>query len=722
MLYIPEGIMYALRLSILSLLVVVASIVANVPGGGSTGANVTVTEAGGNVTMSNGIVTLVIQVSSGTITSITSTLPGSTVTRNLLAGGYEGGKVYWELESGDGVYTLLKNPATDSGNCAVVQLFMNGQTQTPALDVTIDYALLRGNTGFYVCGILSHPAAYAAVTGGEWRVCTYLGGMFDWLSVDAKRNKKMITQAAWESIAAVTGAPPEVELVTQGPDSGQYECKYGYSADFGEEEGGWGWSSDTDNIGIWFTMPSLEYYQGGPKKREITCQAGPAVLNMWGGDHYAQNGMQEVVAAGATMRKIYGPFFVYLNQGAGAGAVYNYANTASHAAALAQADSLFHDAQNQSAAEQSAWPYTWFNDTGYKQQAGRATVTGTFAINDTGLRNASPANMWIGLAPDNGIDFQFQFFTYEFWVKTGAGGTFTIPHVLPGTYALYAFGPGDVGTFKYPTDITVAAGQSLNLGTVTWTPPRTASTIWQIGIPDRDSHEFLNGDSLYMYWQTSYINYTPDFGTGITYTVGTSVDATTWNYSMMNAQTWKVNFTLPKAPTAGTNARLYVGLASSLGSNPQFSLNGTLIGNLKPPTLDQSDAVIRMGSQGAFWDTAVIFNANLLKAGANTLTITQGANATLEWDCLRMEAAGTGMVYTGVTNENRSFAPDRRANSWRGTSLVQGDGIHGMDLMRPDGRIIAHADPGQTLNLSRLAHGVYLVRCGARVFPVSWTR
>ncbi len=537
--------MHGLRMSIFSLLAVAATALANVPGGGTTGANVTVTESGGNVTMSNGIITLIIQVSSGTITSITDTaiLGG----KNLLTGGYEGGKMYWELEEGNGVYTLLKDPATDSGNCAVVQLAMNGKSATPALDVNLDYALLRGNTGFYVCGILSHPASYAAVNGGEWRVNTYIGGMFNWLSVDAKRNKKMITQSAWESVVAVAGAPAEVERVTTGPDSGQDECKYGYSADFGETEGGWGWSSDTDNIGMWYTVPSIEYYQGGPKKRELTCQAGPALLNMWGGSHYGM-GNSEIVAAGATMRKIYGPFFVYFNKGAGAGAVYNYANTASHAAAQAQANALFQDAQAQSAAEQSAWPYTWFNDTGYKQQSGRATVTGTFAINDTGAPNASPANMWIGLAPDNGVSFQEQFFTYQFWVKTGAGGAFTIPHVLPGTYALWAFGPGDVGTFKNATDITVTAGQTLNLGTVTWTPPRTASTIWQIGKPDRDSHEFLNGDSLYMYWPTSWVNYTSEFGSGITYTVGTSVDSSTWNYSMMNAQTWKVNFTLPKAP------------------------------------------------------------------------------------------------------------------------------------------------------------------------------
>jgi rhamnogalacturonan endolyase len=705
--------MYKLIMAILSLSVVAASALANVPGGGTTGANVTVTEAGGNVTMSNGIVTLTIQEASGTITNITW---GG---RNILAGGTDGGKVYWELEEGNGVYKLLTDPTTNGGDCAVVQMSMNGATATPALDVTIDYALLRGNTGFYACGILSHPANYPAVNGGEWRVNIYCGGMFDWLSVDAKKNRLMCTMSDWANAIAVAGAPKEVMELTTGIYKGEDECKYSYSADYGELEGGWGWSSDTDNIGIWTTMPSLEYYQGGPKKRELTCQAGVAMLNMFGGSHYGM-GNSEIVAAGATMRKIYGPFFYYFNQGVGAGFIdTNINDPSTQAKALAQANSLFLDAQAQSAAEQSAWPYTWFPDTGYKQESGRGTVTGTFAISDTGAPNASPANMWIGLAPDDGgVSFQEQFFTYQFWVKTGAGGAFTIPHVLPGTYNLWAFGPGDVGTFENATPITVTAGQSLNLGTVTWTPPRTASTIWQIGIPDRDSHEFLNGDSLYMYWPTSWVNYAADFGTGITYTVGTDDYATKWNYSMMNAQTWKVNFTLPKAPTAGTNGRLYVGLASSDGSNPQFSLNGTTIGNLTPGFT--SDAVTRLGSHGAFWDTAVVFNANLLKAGANTLTITQGGG-NLTWDCLRMEADGTGLIGTDVRSENSPLPLVRRAISWQGTAL-EGDGVHGVDLVRADGRIIAHSDAGQRLDLSHISHGIYFARCGAEVFPVAWTR
>jgi hypothetical protein len=148
-------------------------------------------------------------------------------------------------------------------------------------------------------------------------------------------------------------------------------------------------------------------------------------------------------------------------------------------------------------------------------------------------------------------------------------------------------------------------------------PPRTAETIWEIGVPDRDSHEFLNGDSLYGYWATSYVNYPTEFPRGVTYTVGTDKYAKTWNYAMMNANTWKVDFTLPKAPTTGT--------------------------------------------------------------------------------------------------------PVHHAMALKSDFLV-GDGIHELVVMGLNGRIYAHSQAGQSLDLSRLARGAYFARCGAKVLAIPLTR
>jgi len=258
--------------------------------------------------------------------------------------------------------------------------------------------------------------------------------------------------------------------------------------------------------------------------------------------------------------------------------------------------------------------------------------------------------MWIGLAPDDGLDPQAQFFTYQYWVRTGCDGSFTIPHVVPGTYALWAFGRGAAGTFttatgtiassslltKFTTptsDVTVTAGQTEALGTVTITPPRTAATVWEIGVPDRDSHEFLNGAINYTDWATSYETYAANFGKGVTYTVGTDDYSKVWNYSDMDSSLWTVNFTMAAAPTG--QARLYVALAANEGGGLTVNVNGTQVGTLAPQ--NQSDAVVRLGSHGYFWDGQILFNASALKAGANTLTI-KGAGDALEWDYLRLEA------------------------------------------------------------------------------------
>jgi len=606
------------------------------------GAAVTATKGNGTYTLSNGIVSIVVTCADGSIK--TWTYNGT----NVLAGGDQGGQVYWELEAGNGTCALTSDPTTNGGNQAEVRIHTTGSTNN--LDVDIDYAVLRGSSGFYATGILTHPAAYAATNGGEWRSNVYNGSIFDWNSLDAVRNGADsaagamgwldTTESDWVNGVAVTGAPKEVE---QAPN-GVYVCKYSWTADLGDTDA-WGWSSSTKNIGMFIALGSKEYYNGGPKKRELmgSMLNGPDLLNMLGGSHYTQNEVSETIAAGTALSKVYGPFFYY-NNSVPAGTAN--ANTV-----------LFADAIAQAKAEQAAWPYRWFvnpsgGDGNYVQETGRGTVTGTLAIADPGATKASPGDMWIGLAPDDGLDPQAQFFTYQFWVRTGCDGSFTIPHVIPGTYALWAFGRGAAGTFTTATgtipnstiltpftkptaSISVTAGQTQNLGMVTITPPRTAATVWEIGVPDRDSHEFLNGAINYTNWATSYVTYAANFGGGVTYRVGTDDYSKVWNYSDMDTSPWTVDFTMAAAPTG--KARLYVALAANEGGSLTVTVNGTQVGTLAPQ--NQSDAVVRLGSHGYFWDGQIVFNATALKAGANTLTI-KSSGAALEWDYLRLEAGG----------------------------------------------------------------------------------
>jgi rhamnogalacturonan endolyase len=304
---------------------------------------------------------------------------------------------------------------------------------------------------------------------------------------------------------------------------------------------------------------------------------------------------------------------------------------------------LWRDAQAQAKAEQSAWPYRWFKNADYVQEAGRGTVSGVLKVTDAGNPAAKSGGAWIGLAPDDhGTEFQEQARTYQFWVRTDADGRFTIPHVLPGAYHLWAFGAGNIGTFER-ANVEVRAGQALDLGTVQWTPPRVAGTVWEIGVPDRDSQEFHDGDFNYTQWAT-YEKHLAS-SAPLTYTVGRSDWHKDWEYAQFGTAPWTIQFALANTPPKDAPASLYIGLASS-ESTLSVTVNGAEVGTYKAP--HGSHAPVRLGSHGAFADTRMAIPPGLLKQGENTVVIRQvpvkGRAGTTQYDYVRLEAAGTRLA------------------------------------------------------------------------------
>jgi rhamnogalacturonan endolyase len=607
---------------------------ANVPGGGTgNGPDVTLKDDGNSVVLDNGIVSIRINKADATIRSFT--YQGL----DLFQGGHNGGQFYWSWNAPayggphNVTATLTADPAANHGDYAEVKLHApwSGKSGDAAMDVDVYYSLKRGAQGYYATAMLDHPAAYPRTDVGEWRSNAYVSPIFDWLSVDDKRQRLMPTVDDMAHTRPVRGAPKEVFLLTTGRYAGQYECKYAYSADLGSENA-WGWSSTSKRVGIWMTVPSHEYYNGGPMKRELTVHMDNTLLNMLNGSHYGM-GAPFIMPAGSEVRKTYGPFFVYAN---------SYQGPASDPSSKV-VDALWRDAQAQAAAEQSAWPYAWFRHAGYVQEAGRGTVTGTLAVADAGNPAATGAGAWIGLAPDDdGTNFQQQAKTYQFWVKVGADGHFTIPHVLPGSYNLWAFGAGNIGTFKRAR-VDVRAGQALDLGAVQWTPPRVAPTVWEIGVPDRDTHEFHDGDFAYTQWAT-YAKHLND-AASLTYTVGKSDWHKDWEYAQFGAAPWNIEFTLADAPPKDAPASLYIALASS-ESTLRVTVNGTQVGTYA--AVDASHAPVRLGSHGAFADTRMAIPPGLLKGGANTIAIAQvpnkGRTGTTQYDYVRLEAAGARLA------------------------------------------------------------------------------
>jgi autotransporter-associated beta strand protein len=655
----------------------------NVPGGGTgTGPNVGLVDNGSSVTISNGIISILCTKSGATIDQINYTYNngGGTQTINLLSGNPNGGQLYWELGNFGGgtfVSTVTADPANNGGNYAEIRLVSDSASNGM---MEVRFSMLRGSTGFYVTPIWSHRSGDQPLSMGESRDNIYAGSIFNWMSVDSTRNRLM--EVSGGSAIGVLGAPVEVSLWTNGIYAGRYEDKYKYTADFGEERL-WGWSSvgtGARNVGLWNILAGVEYYNGGPMKRELFEHIGTTVLNVTHGSHFG-GGTDATWVQGEAWTHVFGPFFIYCN---------NITNTLTATNQAAQ--TLYADALAQGAAEQSAWPYAWFtNVADYAQAANRGTVKGQMVINDVYNPNASASNLWVGVvqqpsSPAGIYDFQKWTKPYQFWVKTDVSGNFEIPDVIAGgNYTLYAFGPGAAGTFQSqpqtggsapnsvdipasPFSVTVTGGSTNNLDMVTWTPTRVGPTVFEIGYPDRTGRKFRHGEDWWVgdigpsptnpspVW-SKFLEYPFDFPNEPNYVVGQSRWTTDWNFVQpivtdsagnYNGSTSTITFNLASPP--GGTASLYLALSSDFQGPLIVQVNGNdLAGSTGyfpaySGSSDQSDSTIREGIHGLYSDNRFTFSGSLLQQGQNTITINMRkggyfANHAM-YDYIRLEMPG----------------------------------------------------------------------------------
>jgi rhamnogalacturonan endolyase len=667
---------------------------ANIPGGGTgTGANVTITDNGTTVTMANGIVSITITKTDASIHTITYTYnnSGTTTVNQMLAGGGDTDDLYWLENTG----SFLGGPFTESvvantGTYAEISL----SYASPSNGIMeVHYSMLKGSPGFYATPILTHRAQDAEIYI-TLRPNIYAGSQFNWMSVDANRNKLMEVPAGGTLVCPTS--PVENYLWTSGYYQGHYEDKYKYTSDLYSLPA-WGWSSVGSagtNAGMWIVSASHEYYPGGPMDRSLMEHIGTTMLNVFTGNYYGLAADGNLLAA-EIWTKTYGPYFYYCN---------NVSTSITDPVQASQA--LYADALAQGAAEATAWPYSWFTNANYTQASGRGTVTGTMIISDTGNPNASAAGLWVGVVqqPTNNTsvyDFQEWTKAYEFWVKTDAHGNFSIPNVLAGSnYTLYAFGAGAPGTYmsqaqtggsppliiatpSTPFSVTVTGGATTALGTVTWTPTRYGPTVFEIGYPDRTARKFRHGDDYWVgdigpsptspssVW-TKFMEYPFDFPNGPNYIVGTSRWTTDWNFIQpsvySSAATWNpsssnISFTLPTGTSLSGDASIYLGLAADYDGAIIFTVNGTNLGNVSGLTATPNaavptsgyyvgyataDASIREGVNGAFSDERLTFPASVLHTGTSPNIINIGIRQVggsyfadhAMYDYIRLELAG----------------------------------------------------------------------------------
>jgi rhamnogalacturonan endolyase len=560
----------------------------------------------------------------------------------------------------------------------------------------------RGSSGIYAYAVFSHAASYPAASEGESRYITKLNHDFNWISVDADRNMLECTPQDWG--AGVVIHAKEQRILSTGYYKNSVEHKYSYNA-VQYKIPAYGWSSTKDHIGVWFINPTTEYLSGGASKLELVCHfdandnPDPIILDYWCAGHYA-GGAGCNIPAGEDWNKVIGPIFVYCNALADP-KVPSEADLATLEATAGNptvppawhdnATTLFQDALDQAKKEKAQWPYDWVNGVDYPHKEQRGTVTGQLVLNDPQAATTKLPHLTVGLAhPDytsraggfvqrsgngNLVTWAHDGNYYQFWNDGSEDGKFTLSNVRPGTYTLHAFADGVLGEIAQ-ANITVTAGQSLDLGKIEWQPVRYGKQMWEIGYPDRTGGKFYKGDPANYWLWGWYVRYGDLFPNDITYTIGKSDYHKDWFFEQVphalsdawknpaakdplnqpfgwmktaaagedmwrtigrgRATTWTIKFNMDKASQGTATLRLALAGADGNGGLA-VAVNGQNVGTIRPTPTN----ALRYNTDTGVWqERELAFDAALLKPGENEMQLTVPAGdltSGVVYDYLRLE-------------------------------------------------------------------------------------
>ena len=231
-------------------------------------------------------------------------------------------------------------------------------------------------------------------------------------------------------------------------------------------------------------------------------------------------------------------------------------------------------------------------------------------------------------------------------------GKFSIPNVRAGKYELHAIADGVLGEYA-KADVTIGPGGTVDLGKLEWKPVRYGRQLWQIGVPNRSAAEFLRGND-HWHWG-EYVDYAKLFPNDVNYTVGKSDFHKDWFIYQVphdtdpndvlgkgqgRATPWTVNFRLTTKPLAGQRGVLRLALAGVSARSLAVQVNGKDAGTVTG--LVYNATINRDGVEGSWVEKDVEFDASLMHAGANTLTLTVpagGITSGVAYDVVRLELA-----------------------------------------------------------------------------------
>jgi rhamnogalacturonan endolyase len=253
----------------------------------------------------------------------------------------------------------------------------------------------------------------------------------------------------------------------------------------------------------------------------------------------------------------------------------------------------------------------------------RGDVTGSLKLYD-GKQPASYALM-ILTAPQP--DWQLQVMNYIFSTRADADGNFTLPHVRPGLYTLFAAVPGVTGQFRRD-NILVSADGIIKLGAMNFVPAYYSAKLWEIGYADLRTTGFCLSDQPRQYGMDSQVP------ANLTYNVGTSDPSRDWYYAQDKPGDWQVAFNLNR--TYGGQAVLSLGIAGQTNDpRLQVSANGHPVGVY---TGGNSSALYRSAILGSSYEELKIlrFPAAALRKGPNVVTFHM-VKGSVMYDVVKLE-------------------------------------------------------------------------------------
>ncbi|XP_004287322.1 PREDICTED: probable rhamnogalacturonate lyase B [Fragaria vesca subsp. vesca] len=525
--------------------------------------------------------------------------------------------------------------------------------------VNIDkrYILQRGRTGFYTYAIFERLQGWPGGRMETLRVAFKLqGAKFRYMAVSDTRQRFMPT--AQDRARGKPLAYKEAVLLnneTSSPEfAGEVDDKYQYSAE-DKDIKVHGWISMAPPVGFWMITPSDESRMAGPFKQDLTSHVGPTSMTVFSCSHYVGRDVGLTFREGEAWKKLFGPVYVYLNS----------APPSSDSRSLIR--TLWNNAKDQMVQEVKSWPYNFISSQDYPPSNQRGSVSGQLLVNDRyipGIWVASSA--YVGLAAPGEVgSWQKESKGYQFWTQTDAKGNFFIEHVRPGHYNLYASVPGIVGDYKYEVDIIIKPGSKIQLGSITYQPPRIGPTLWEIGIPDRSAAEFYipepyptltnklyKGSELDKFRQYGlWARYNELYPKNdLIYKVGASNYRHDWFYAQVCrfvgnnkyvGTTWQIQFEL-NAVNPGIYT-LQLALASATYAELEVRVNNA---NAKPPLfstglIGDDNAIARHGIHGLYWFWSIKIPSTSLHKGSNTIYLTQTRGGTplqgVMYDYIRLE-------------------------------------------------------------------------------------